>query len=278
MDMRQYDPAIARWVVQDPVIHHNFSPYSAFDNNPVYWADPSGADAETNLDSFGRNKTDRFGYFIPAYMRGEMGGLSTIVKDLGNGKYEVIDGDANDGDRGIYVDDGNGGKGKKIGESITSHSFFDPNEEVVSGAIIDTNSKDGQNFIDKLIEENPTLLYYMVNALRGGIYDFKKNGINERDKNQTELQYLYRGSVAQNGNIGSARDFGNIGAGLVAARKGFSWTQARVAFDMLETAQESKIVPLGGKPIPLIKPALEGINTVKAQMVGFAIGIQRFRR
>lgn len=43
MDMRMYDPAIARWVVQDPVIHHDYSPYSAFDGNPVYWADPSGA-------------------------------------------------------------------------------------------------------------------------------------------------------------------------------------------------------------------------------------------
>ncbi len=43
MDMRQYDPAIARWVVQDPVIQHSKSPYNAFDNNPVYWADPSGA-------------------------------------------------------------------------------------------------------------------------------------------------------------------------------------------------------------------------------------------
>ena len=45
MDMRQYDPAIARWVVQDPVTHHNYSPYNAFDNNPVFYADPSGADA-----------------------------------------------------------------------------------------------------------------------------------------------------------------------------------------------------------------------------------------
>ncbi|NHN28161.1 type IV secretion protein Rhs [Flavobacterium jejuense] len=54
MDMRQYDPAIARWVVQDPVIHENFSPYSAFDNNPVFWADPSGADAVYNWD--GPNK------------------------------------------------------------------------------------------------------------------------------------------------------------------------------------------------------------------------------
>lgn len=45
MDLRQYDPAIARWVVQDPVIHHNMSPYNAFDNNPVVFADPSGADS-----------------------------------------------------------------------------------------------------------------------------------------------------------------------------------------------------------------------------------------
>jgi hypothetical protein len=32
-------------VVIDPVVHYNFSPYNAFDNNPVFWADPSGADA-----------------------------------------------------------------------------------------------------------------------------------------------------------------------------------------------------------------------------------------
>ena len=48
MDMRQYDPAIARWVVLDPVIHHSMSPYNAFDNNPVFWADPSGADSVFN--------------------------------------------------------------------------------------------------------------------------------------------------------------------------------------------------------------------------------------
>lgn len=46
MDMRQYDPAIARWVVQDPVVHYTMSPYNSFDNNPVFWADPSGEDAQ----------------------------------------------------------------------------------------------------------------------------------------------------------------------------------------------------------------------------------------
>jgi len=45
MAWRHYDPAIARWAGIDPVTHHSMSPYTAFDNNPVYWADPSGADA-----------------------------------------------------------------------------------------------------------------------------------------------------------------------------------------------------------------------------------------
>ena len=47
MDLRQYDPAIARWNGIDPVTHFDYSPYQAFDNNPAYWADPSGADAES---------------------------------------------------------------------------------------------------------------------------------------------------------------------------------------------------------------------------------------
>lgn len=56
MDLRQYDPAIGRWIVQDPVVHHDFSPYSAFDNNPVYWADPSGADSQPTGNSIDIDK------------------------------------------------------------------------------------------------------------------------------------------------------------------------------------------------------------------------------
>ncbi len=48
MDVRSYDPAIARWTSIDPVVHYDFSPYQAFDNNPIFWADPSGADSETS--------------------------------------------------------------------------------------------------------------------------------------------------------------------------------------------------------------------------------------
>jgi RHS repeat-associated protein len=42
MDWRQYDAAIGKWIAQDPIVHLDVSPYTAFNNNPVYWADPSG--------------------------------------------------------------------------------------------------------------------------------------------------------------------------------------------------------------------------------------------
>jgi len=44
---RQYDARLGRWLSIDPVTHPQFSPYSAFDNNPIYYADPSGADSES---------------------------------------------------------------------------------------------------------------------------------------------------------------------------------------------------------------------------------------
>ncbi len=50
MDMRQYDPAIARWTSIDPITHHSMSTYTAFDNNPVFWADPSGANSTKSDD------------------------------------------------------------------------------------------------------------------------------------------------------------------------------------------------------------------------------------
>jgi hypothetical protein len=72
MDFRDYDPAIARWTGIDPVTHHNMSPYMAFDGNPVFWADPSGADSVNGntLDIFGRDKFDSNDMFVPFGDRG----------------------------------------------------------------------------------------------------------------------------------------------------------------------------------------------------------------
>ncbi|MEO0570802.1 MAG: DUF6443 domain-containing protein, partial [Bacteroidota bacterium] len=50
MEYRQYDPAIARFTSMDPLTHWKYSPYQAFDNNPIFWADPSGANAVYNWD------------------------------------------------------------------------------------------------------------------------------------------------------------------------------------------------------------------------------------
>jgi RHS repeat-associated protein len=49
MEVRQYDPIIGRWTTMDPITHHSISPYAAFDNNPVFWADPSGANSVQDL-------------------------------------------------------------------------------------------------------------------------------------------------------------------------------------------------------------------------------------
>lgn len=38
-------PAIARWTSIDPITHHSNSTYNAFDNNPIFWADLSGANS-----------------------------------------------------------------------------------------------------------------------------------------------------------------------------------------------------------------------------------------
>ena len=43
---RNYDPAIVRFTSFDPVLHYKQSPYVAFYNNPVYWADPTGMTGE----------------------------------------------------------------------------------------------------------------------------------------------------------------------------------------------------------------------------------------
>ncbi len=73
MDMRDYDPAIGRWVNIDPVIHYSQSTYNAFDGNPVVFADPSGGTSTRSgmfeFDGEGRHRYDSRGFFIPAFER-----------------------------------------------------------------------------------------------------------------------------------------------------------------------------------------------------------------
>lgn len=101
----------------------------------------------------------------------------------------------------------------------------------------------------------------MVNATNGEKYDFKEKGINDRAEGTTKQQHKYRGSTSENGAFGSARDFGNMGAGIVAGRKGLSWGAARTGFDAYQSYKSRKLTR-------------EGTTTQKAQRVGYNIGVE----
>ncbi len=111
MDLRQLDPAIGRWMVMDPVVHHEYSPYSAFDNNPVYWSDPSGANSQnvTLADLFKRAGS---GITTYTFENGALVGEShTNVEEVAENTYEFS---TTPGDTGGGGGNGNGG-GKNKG-------------------------------------------------------------------------------------------------------------------------------------------------------------------
>lgn len=223
----QYDPRTGRRWNLDPMsrVAPAWSPYRAFYCNPISTTDPNGALEHTDV---------------------------TANKD---GTYTVVGGDANDGDKSINIVDEKGKTTGKLGESLTTHSFADANGDIVTGAVINPNSSEGQNFIDhEIVDANPSLIGYMYNAQNGHDYDIKDRGIENRGELSMQ-QYRYRGSRASNGEYGSARDFGNIGAGIVAARKGLTWERARSGFDAYQGS---------------VEPA----TTQLAQRFGFKIGLE----
>lgn len=139
MDMRQYDPAIARWVVQDPVVHHDFSPYSAFDNNPVFWADPSGADSQT--DYLGRATRDKNGMLVPDAFRGASI-LDNVTNYEGNGETSNKSEDGNSkNDNKSKKNNNNGGEPIKR-EKINAQSV-----EIKFG--IKDNTNELKNWLSK---------------------------------------------------------------------------------------------------------------------------------
>ncbi len=189
-------------------------------------------------------------------------GDSTFVIPGDNSSYTVTGGNLSgtDEDTGVYIKNADGTV-TLVGNSLTTHSFFDDNGNAVVGAVIRMSSSEGQNFIfNEIIKGDPSLIGYMANATGGGKYDFKTRGISSLPKGVDVTAYMYRGSVTASGLIGSARDFGNIGAGIVAGRAGLNWGLARLGFDALESYQKGHL-------------ATEGTPTQKAQKIGFNIGL-----
>ena len=211
--------------------------------------------------------------------RSAKGANHIIVQETPDGKYKVVGGVA-DNDRGIYLDDGKGGKGKRVGTMKTTHSFFDENNDPVNGAILDPKSREGQDFVNKVIKDDPTLLMYMWHATNGEKYDFKEKNINENLPDDEKLKLRYRGSIDVNGEFGSARDFGNYAAGLVAARAGLSWQDARYGFDTYQGFKDdgAVLIPTNFIPAISISPKREAITTIQAQLAGYRTGIRMFKK
>jgi hypothetical protein len=226
---RFYDPQIARFTSQDAFAekYYDFSPYQYAANNPILFIDVNGD--------------------------------STFVIASENGTYTVTGGNLdNEDDKGVYMM-GEDGSYVQVGESVTSNSFFDDEGNAIVGAVIDPNSTEGQDFLNGLVSDDPGLGDYMTNALNGEKYDFKDQGVDERPEGTTVQQYRYRGSSTEGGEFGSARDFGNMGAGIVAGRKGLPWGVARLGFDGYQSIKSKRLTR-------------EGQTTQKAQRVGYNIG------
>ena len=233
-ELRLWDGRLGRWLTIDPYNEFH-SPYLGMGNNPVSTIDPDGGHTD-----------------------------STRVKKNEDGTYTVVAVNPTDGDNGIYIDD-NGKNGEKIGYSATPYSFFntDINEEMK--CVINPNDNSGRNFLNNLFSTNPNEAYYALNATGGKKYDFKRtNGGNKVLYSDANVLDYFRGMpILEKQNdlpiFASARDVGNIGAGLVTGRNGTSWEFARRAFNALESKQKGHY-------------AVETLGTQYAERLGWNIG------
>ena len=236
---RRYDPATGRWLSQDPLSekYYAHSPYLFCGANPMRFVDPEGT--------------------------------STRVKQLDDGTYEVIGGDLYDNDFGIYVgyygDDGSWVPtgNKPIGYTSTLYSFHNsdkgPDHGWQTGTIINPNDTMGASFLST-IRAGVTLTEYMDKARSGHQWDVKLTNNTEK---VIEGIDIYRGMPIGSKNgipvYASARDVGNIAAGIVAGAHGMSWLTARLGFDLYQSWSVRYL-------------SVEGLSTQYAQLYGWRIG------
>jgi hypothetical protein len=150
MDVRQYDPTIARFTGIDPVTHHSMSTYTAFDNNPVYWADPSGANA--GLGNAAANHS---------------GGASGISKtgDTGQWNYNEKDKNYTNSSTGETTNDVDRAVGETVGAFGAYNSSsngnrklkFDKEIDNVYGDKADQPAPNNKETVYDMVKKIPTL-------------------------------------------------------------------------------------------------------------------------
>jgi hypothetical protein len=219
-----------RWISPDPLSEEfpSWSPYNMCFDNPLKYKDPDG-----------RAPTPP----------------STDVTLNPDGTYKVIS-STPDGDRNIYVNNGGKRTGEVIGKSATEYSFIrEDNITPAYGATIDLKDRSGINFLSKIISDTPNVVEGSLKLLPNNSLDFKRFGLGEKDLSI----YAYRGLKLGNETIGTGRDVGNITAGIVAGRSGFTFSQAKPFFEALQGGVEPKV-------------------TTSAEKLGISIGLNLYRQ
>ena len=144
------------------------------------------------------------------------------------------------------------------------NSYY-PYGALMGGSKINLNDNSGRYFLNKMASDNITLDDYMKKAKTGSPYDFKStNGDSKPIPNIDVYRGMPIGGKTSNGQllISSARDIGNIAAGLVAAKNGIPWKAARIAFD---TYQSKNNIDKG------LHPGIERLSTQNAEYYGWSL-------
>ena len=209
----------------------SMSPYTYCGNNPVRLVDEDGREIEVEANK--------------------------------DGTYTIVGGHCNN-DKNIYIIT-NGERTGVLGQMLTKYSFFDEDNNVVLGTIINPNDNSGRSFLMDIKNDRPMLITYIINATGGGKYNFKNKGIDGRGK-QSLSQYHLRGmplngiaGVGKGNVYGTARDVGNYAAGFVASAAGLDWDEARLGFDLYECLTRREF-------------RQECMASQSAQRIGYSVG------
>jgi hypothetical protein len=185
MEFRTYDPAIGRFNGIDPVTHHSQGTSVAFDNNPVFWADPSGANSSLGSAILGLTP------FTEEWK--ERAGFSTLGI---NGLLEqAAKNDKEENPNDEY--DSNGGK-ISVGEGSFEYECPDcDNVNILLDFITDTAMSDGEYLARKrkLGEEyfyDDIYSYGEVTQITGN-----KN-LDYKTGKKNIIKYIFAGTVDKN--------------------------------------------------------------------------------
>ncbi|MGV6862272.1 MAG: RHS repeat domain-containing protein [Putridiphycobacter sp.] len=146
---RQYDPRVGRWLSLDP-LESKFpgqSPYVAFDNNPIYFSDPNGAESK-DPETIGSKSEKVANGIIQRH-----GSAFGIGDDIGNGSFSLTEEEKKD----IYTfdDDGNvtgfTAIGHQVNKIIQEQAYLEKRNVDWANIISDVYNQEGIS--NKTLEE-----------------------------------------------------------------------------------------------------------------------------